>query len=492
MDLEKDDQSTRSTQQGPSRSTSDIEKQQGQSGDSETDAVSEAALDDDQISPCQEQQQSDGTAGASGGLSKIISRVLTKTSTKSNWNPGPPPDGGLKAWTQVACGHLVVMITWGFINSFGVFQTYYVSSLARPPSDISWIGSVQIFLLFFIGTVTGRLTDAGYFRHIFLAGAAFQILGIFTTAVASTSYWQLFLAQGVCIGLGNGCLFCPTMAIVSTYFSKRRALAIGITAAGSATGGLVFPSMMRELLPRVGFAWTLRTIGFIALLCLGLAYFGLEQRIKPRKAGPVVEWAAFRELEYTFYACGSFFCFLGVYFAFYYLSSFSRDVTGLSYTSSLNLLLVLNGVGLPARVIPNHFADRVGPINVFIPTAAAAGILVLCWTAVRTTAGLYVWAVCYGIAAGAIQSLFPAGLTSLTTDLRKAGVRMGMVFTINSFATLTGPPIAGAIISAAGGKYYGAQAFAGSTLIVGAGFMVAARVVKGRKSVDATGWRVRV
>jgi|SRR5450432_3113558 hypothetical protein len=39
-------------------------------------------------------------------------RVITRTSTKSSWNPGPPPDGGLAAWTQVAMGHLVIMNTW--------------------------------------------------------------------------------------------------------------------------------------------------------------------------------------------------------------------------------------------------------------------------------------------------------------------------------------------------------------------------------------------
>jgi hypothetical protein len=66
----------------------------------------------------------------------------------------------------VALGHLVIMNTWGFINSFGVFQAYYVTALDRPPSDISWVGSVQVFLLFFIGTFTGRLTDAGYFRFV--------------------------------------------------------------------------------------------------------------------------------------------------------------------------------------------------------------------------------------------------------------------------------------------------------------------------------------
>jgi hypothetical protein len=53
------------------------------------------------------------------------------------------------------------------MNSFGVFQTYYVDFLGCSESDISWIGSIQVFLTFFIGTFTGRLIDAGYFRPVF-------------------------------------------------------------------------------------------------------------------------------------------------------------------------------------------------------------------------------------------------------------------------------------------------------------------------------------
>jgi hypothetical protein len=75
--------------------------------------------------------------------------AVTRTSTKSSWkDPGPPPDGGKEAWIQgsftppkahphsssqhiflcskadmvrtAAMGHLAVMNTWGFVNSFGV------------------------------------------------------------------------------------------------------------------------------------------------------------------------------------------------------------------------------------------------------------------------------------------------------------------------------------------------------------------------------------
>lgn len=182
--------------------------------------------------------------------------------------------------------------------------------------------------------------------------------------------------------------------------------------------------------------------------------------------------------------------FLGVYFAFYYISSFSRDIIGMSYPDSLNLLLLLNGIGIIGRIVPNYFADRVGAINMFIPTAVVAGACVLAWMGVRDAGGLYAWTVFYGVAGGGIQSLFPAGLSSLTTDLRKAGTRMGMVFTINSFATLLGPPIDGALIGLCGGAYYGAQAFAGVALLVGAALMVAAKVVRTRRVGE--GWWVKV
>lgn len=134
-----------------------------------------------------------------------------------------------------------------------MFQTYYGTLLAdRSPSDISWIGSLQVFLTFFVGALAGRATDAGFFRPLLLLGTLLLVLGLFMASLA-TQYWHFVLAQGLCMGLGSGCLFTPTIATVSTYFDKRRSLALGFTASGSATGGLVFPAMARQLLPRVGF-----------------------------------------------------------------------------------------------------------------------------------------------------------------------------------------------------------------------------------------------
>lgn len=55
---------------------------------------------------------------------------------------------------------------------------------------------------------------------------------------------------------------------------------------------------------------------------------------------------------------------------------------------------------------------------------------------------------------------------------------MGMVFSIVAFAVLTGPPLAGALISAESGSYLGAQLFAATSLLVACGFLTASRHLK--------------
>lgn len=49
-----------------------------------------------------------------------------------------------------------------------------------------------------------------------------------------------------------------------------------------------------------------------------------------------------------------------------------------------------------------------------------------------------------------------------------------MVFTIISFACLSGPPLAGVLVSARDGDFLYAQVFGGSSMFVGFVFMVAA------------------
>jgi MFS family permease len=390
----------------------------------------------------------------------------------------PPPDGGVTAWTQAALMHLVFFNTWGVTNGFGVFQEFYSKTLHQSQSSISWIGSFQVFLLFLVGIVTGRASDAGHFKYVFACGVLLQLVGIFTTSLCTT-YWQIFLAQATCLGLGNGFTFVTSLSIMSSYFSKNRALAVGIAAAGAGTGGLVYPTVVDQLLNhgRLGFPWTMRIMGFIMLGTYIPCLLLFKPRLPPRTSGPLVDLSALRELPFLFFTASQFLNFWGLYFAFFYMGTFARDRIGID--QPINLVMLLNGVGIVGRIVPNLVADRwTGLFNIIIPLSFSASLLVFCWAAVDSETGLYVFTVLYGLVAAALQSLYPAAATTMTPDPSKTGSRVGLIFSVVSFATLTGPAISGALINEGHGDYLYAQIFAGASIFLGACMAVAARVAK--------------
>lgn len=61
------------------------------------------------------------------------------------------PDGGAAAWLTVFGAFLALFCSFGLLNSFGSFQTWYAEHQLShlPPSTIAWIGSLQLWVFFF-------------------------------------------------------------------------------------------------------------------------------------------------------------------------------------------------------------------------------------------------------------------------------------------------------------------------------------------------------
>ena len=114
--------------------------------------------------------------------------------------PGPPPNGGTRAWLQVLGAFFLNFNSWGLLNAFGVFQAEYSTGLLSTSSQsaISWIGSLQAFLMLVVGVVCGRAIDAGYFYHDITVGAFLSVFGMMSKLSHATNYLVLLYDAGVC------------------------------------------------------------------------------------------------------------------------------------------------------------------------------------------------------------------------------------------------------------------------------------------------------
>lgn len=258
-----------------------------------------------------------------GNNVEALQRVGTQASSKpSVHNIKHVPNGGLWAWLQVLSSFFLFMNTWGIINTFGTYQTYYETGLlaSSTPSAISWIGSLQGTLLMLVGSLTGPIYDAGYVRTLVAVGTFLVVFGTMMLSLC-TEYYQVILSQAVCIGIGTGCLFIPGVAVLSTYFSTRLATAVGIAAAGSSIGGVIYPVAFYRLQPAIGFPWAVRVLGFISLGTLGISNAVIRVRVLPAGRRKMFDLTAWKEIPYIFFVFGTFIGFLGLYVRFYHHNS---------------------------------------------------------------------------------------------------------------------------------------------------------------------------
>lgn len=146
-------------------------------------------------------------------------------------------------------------------------------------------------------------------------------------------------------------------------------------------------------------------------------------------------------------------------------------------------------ISLPGRILPGYLGDKLGRFNVMITMCSLSAVVILALWLPGTlispgSAPIYiVFSMLYGFASGAFVGMVPALLSQISPDVTKIGVRQGVVFTCLSIASLTGSPIAGAILSAQNGTYWGLQLFAGAMMAGGVFFFVAARVVLAGPSI---------
>ncbi|KAK7897545.1 hypothetical protein LTR67_004172 [Exophiala xenobiotica] len=413
-------------------------------------------------------------------LSHVPSNLANASRQSTDPYGNTYPEGGREAWLCVFGSFCGLVASLGVMNTLGTYQAYLSTHQLRDydESTIGWIFGIYAFLSFFFGIQIGPVFDAKGPRYLVLAGSILLLAAILLLGICE-EYYQFLLTIGVMGGLGTSLIFTPAIAAVGHFFLRKRGQATGLAAAGGSLGGIVFPLTLQALFPKIGWAWSTRVVALVDLVLLIFANLFIKSRLPPRKATKeniLPDFRIFRDPVFALTTAGTFFVEWGLFVPLTYLSSYALS-HGISTAFSYQIIAILNVGSCFGRYFPGIVADRIGRFNSMIITITMCLITTLAFwlPANGSMALIIVYALVFGFASGSGISLTPVCVGQLCR-VENYGRYYATCYTLVSFGSLTGIPIAGQLVTRTGGQYWGLIVFTSCSYAASCIMYTAARV----------------
>ncbi|KAJ4480135.1 MFS general substrate transporter [Lentinula aciculospora] len=356
------------------------------------------------------------------------------------------PVGATRAWITVLGCFFIQFCTVASVNSFGVFEDYYVSEFlpSSSASRVSWIIGLEILLQLGLGVIGGKLCDLGHTRAVFATGSVIYLVSFFMLSLTKEDqYYQVILAQGVGMGIGVGLCYVPALVTAALHFPGRQAVAMGIVISAGSFGGGIFSIMINQLIPKHGFPSAIRATAYLSLGLLAVG--NLLITVPPRPPKAVAGETPLLYTPYVLTLISGFLGQLGGLFPLFYIQLFADShhmaegfifysVAAMSFSTAFG------------RVVPSYFADKYGVVGTYIVCAIInAGCAFIMFGASKP-AGLIVFCILYGFFFGSATSLFSPVITALMPSEADRGKVVGVAMAPVAISSLIGSPVGGAII----------------------------------------------
>ncbi|KAL5374225.1 hypothetical protein PMIN06_012461 [Paraphaeosphaeria minitans] len=382
---------------------------------------------------------------------------------------------------------IIVLVLTTLPQAYGVYLSHYLAGDIFPEAstwDYAFVGGFNFSIAMLISPLVTILTRRLGIHRVMIAGLVFESGG-FIAASFATRIWQLHISQGVLVGCGIGCLYIPSLPILSQWFVRRRSLANGISAAGSGVGGAAFAWGTEAIIERLDIGWALRITGMIAFAANLAAVTVIQDRnsaIQPYQLG--FDTKLLRRYDVILLLAWAFISMLGYIVLLFSLADFALSI-GLTRAQATDVIGLLNVGTAVGRPVIGIFSDRWSRIDTAGVLTLLCGLSCFAFWLPATSFGLTVF---FAILCGAIVGVFWMTIGPLCVEV--AGIKNLQSLLSLSWAAVIIPATVSEGIalklrrSSSNKEYLYTQIFAGISYVVASGFIFQLRRVKSRQRQD--------
>ena len=186
-------------------------------------------------------------------------------------------------WVVVGVSFLTVALAYGVRYSFSVFYLAILDEFGWGRASTAAIFSINMLVYGLVAPLVGALIDRFGPRRVISVGTSLVAFGALLSSQAG-QVWHLYLSFGLVMGLGVSFAGYPAhVPILSNWFSRRRATALGIGLAGIGISYLVAP-VAQYLISQIGWRSAYAVLAG-AVLVTTMPLVLLLQRTKPHNMG---------------------------------------------------------------------------------------------------------------------------------------------------------------------------------------------------------------
>jgi len=349
-----------------------------------------------------------------------------------------------RAWLVVGAAFIGGFVVFGVMYSFGAFFMAMVREFDASRTATSGFFSATGCAFYILGAAAGHVADR-FGPRIVVATGSIVMSGSLVLTAFIEHIWVGYLTYGVGMGLGAACAYVPTLSVVGGWFTRRQAMALGISATGTGCGMLVVPPLSAALIDSYGWRQADIVLGIgcaiLLVLCAMVVQPPPVRASETASHAPrhVVRSGRFIRLYLSWVLATT-----GLFVPFVFLPAFAQ-AHGASDIAASALLSLLGGASILGRLGIGALIDTMGTLRLFKVAVLVMGISYGLWLASPGYAGLAVFAALLGLGYGVRIALLPSVLIEFF-GLRNQGAILGMFFTASGIATLLGALVAGVIV----------------------------------------------